>query len=163
MNDFRHRTRAGHNSGRHSKQVSQVTTGKRCFVDLGDGRSAWARRWGDLVVMHAADLGGFELLSEAQISICKRVSTLECELESLEGRKSAGMPVDIEVYGRIASRLCRMLELIGIKRLTKPLDPTSDLAKALEAYPAKPIDDDGDGGDDEPLAIEEAVEPTDPG
>jgi hypothetical protein len=37
--------------------------------------------------------------------------------------------------------------------LTKPLDPLSDLAKSLEAYPAKAIDDDDDG--DEPMPIEE--------
>jgi hypothetical protein len=79
MNDFRHRTRAGHNSGRHSKQVSQVTTGKRCFVDLGDGRSAWGRRWRDLCLSHANDLGGTEILTEVQVSIIKRVAALECE------------------------------------------------------------------------------------
>jgi len=93
---------------------SPVTSGRRMFVDpLADGRSAWARRWNDLVVTHASDLGGYDMLSEAQISLCKRVATLECELESMEGRKSAGLPVDIELYARIASRLCRLLELIG--------------------------------------------------
>jgi hypothetical protein len=38
----------------------------------------------------------------------------------MEGRMSAGIPVEIEVYGRLSSRLCRMLELIGIKALTAP-------------------------------------------
>ena len=53
-----------------------------------------------------------------------------------------------------------MLELIGIRRLAKPIDPLSDLAKGLEAYPAKAIDDDGDGdGDGEPVAIEAVVDP----
>jgi hypothetical protein len=90
------------------------------FVDLGDGRTAWARRWSDLTLAHANDLGGLEMLSEAQISICRRAAALECELESMEGRMSAGIPVEIEVYGRLASRLCRMLELIGIKALSAP-------------------------------------------
>src|SRR5262249_37786214 len=141
--------RINHNS-------SLVTKGKRMFVDLGDGRSAWARRWNDLVVTHASDLGGYQTLSEAQISICKRVSTLECELESMEGRKSAGLPVDIEVYGRISGRLCRLLELIGTRRLTKPLDPLSEFAKAVEGYAAAPIDDD-EPDDDAPLPIEEGL------
>jgi hypothetical protein len=141
-----------------------VTKGTRMFVDpLADGRSAWARRWNDLVLMHASDLGGYETLSEAQISICKRVATLECELESMEGRKSAGMPVDIEVYGRISGRLCRLLELIGIRRLTKPLDPLSEFAKAVEGYAAAPIDDDSDGSDDEPLPIEKGFDKSEPG
>ena len=138
---------------------SKVTSGTRMFVDsLADGRSAWARRWNDLVLTHASDLGGYEMLSEAQISICKRVATLECELESMEGRKSAGMPIEIEVYGRISGRLCRMLELIGIKRLTKPLDPLSESAKAIEAHAAAPVDDDNDDDEDEPLPIEKGFD-----
>src|SRR5262245_8215912 len=115
--------------------ASPVTKRRKMFVDpLADGRSAWARRWNDLVLLHASDLGGYETLSEAQISICRRASALEVELESLEGRLSAGIPVDIEVYGRISGRLCRLLEMIGIRRLTKPLDPLSEFAKAVEGY-----------------------------
>jgi hypothetical protein len=48
------------------------------FAEGGDGRSAWGRRWRDLILSHANDLGGIELLSEAQISICRRVSAMEC-------------------------------------------------------------------------------------
>src|SRR5215510_7534527 len=104
--------RSGHNS-------SKVTKGKRTFVALGDGRTAWARRWGDLILAHANDLGGAELLSEAQISICRRASTMECELEAMEGRMSAGLPVDTDAYGRLASRLCRLFEIIGVRRLAR--------------------------------------------
>src|SRR5262245_14893200 len=91
----------GHNS-------SQVTKGKRMFVELGDPRSAWARRWNDLVLTHANDLGGYETLSEAQISICRRAATIECQLESCEGHMSAGQPIEIELYGRLTARLCRL-------------------------------------------------------
>jgi len=128
------------------------------FADIGDGRTVWARRWNDLVLMHASDLGGYDMLSEAQLSICRRVSTLECELESMEGRKSAGLPVDIELYGRLSGRLCRMLELIGIRRLTKPLDPLSEFAKAVEGYAPAPVDDDDEPDDDVPAAIEEGLD-----
>jgi hypothetical protein len=87
--------RVGHNS-------SQVTKGRRMFVDpLADGRSVWARRWNDLVVTHANDLGGFDMLSEAQLSICRRASAIECELESMEGRMSASQPIDIAIYARL--------------------------------------------------------------
>jgi len=88
-----------------------------------------------------------DTLSEAQASVIKRVSTLEVECEALEARLSAGQPVELAQYGRIASRLCRLLGLIGIQRLARPTDPTGDLARAFEACPAQPIDDD-DG--DEP-------------
>jgi hypothetical protein len=62
---------------------SRVTKGKQLFVECGDARSAWSRRWWDLVLAHIVDLGGFELVSEAQISICRHASTLEVELEML--------------------------------------------------------------------------------
>jgi hypothetical protein len=144
MSEFRSRIRIVHNSGRNPSRESQVTTGKRCFVDIGDGRSAWAKRWGDLILAHAADLGGLDMLSEAQLSICRRTAAIECELESMEGRMSASQPIDIAVYARLTGVLCRLLELVGIRRLTKPVDPTSALARALEAYPPTAIDDDAD-------------------
>jgi len=131
----------------------------KLFAQGGDGRSAWGRRWRDLCLSHANDLGGMELLSEAQISICRRVSAMECELEAMEARMSEGQKIDLDEYGRLTARLCRLLELVGIRRLVKPIDPMSDLAKALEGYAGKPIDDD----DGEPAPIEEAVEPTNGG
>jgi hypothetical protein len=85
---------------RLGQNSSRVTQGKQYFVDLGDGRSAWARRWNDLVLMHASDLGGYETLSEAQISICKRVATLECELEAMEGRISASLQREFSLRAR---------------------------------------------------------------
>jgi hypothetical protein len=126
---------AGHNS-------SRVTKGKQMFVDLGDARSAWARRWSDLILAHANDLGGFDMLSEAQLSICRRASAIECELEAMEGRMSAGASIDIGVYARLTGVLARLLELVGIRRLTKPLDPTSELAEALKGYASEPVDED---------------------
>src|SRR5262249_45103893 len=109
-------------------------------------------RWNDLIVAHVSDLGGLEMLSEAQISIIRRVSAIECELEAMEGRMSARMPIEIEVYGRLASRLCRLLELVGVKRVTRPIDPLSEFAKSFEGYPPKPPDEDDE---DEPAPIEE--------
>src|SRR5262249_54665465 len=81
---------------------SRVTKGKQVFVELGDGRTVWSRRWADLIVAHVNDLGGPERISEAQLSICRRASAMECELESMEARMSAGMPVEIDQYGRLA-------------------------------------------------------------
>jgi glycine/D-amino acid oxidase-like deaminating enzyme len=90
----------------------------------------------------------FEQRAKTFGAICRRAAALECELEAMEGRMSTGQPIEIELYGRLASRLCRLFEIIGIKRLARPIDPLSDVAKALEAYPAKAIDDDGDGDGD---------------
>jgi hypothetical protein len=127
---------------------SPVTSGRRMFVDLGDGRTAWARRWSDLILAHAGDLGGVEMISEAQLSICRRASAIECELESMEGKMSAGQPIEIAVYARLVGVLARLFELIGVKGRVK-LDPQTALARALAGYPATVLDEDAD--DDEPL------------
>ena len=145
----------GHNSTR-------VTKGKRTFAEGGDGRSAWTRRWKDLVASHANDLGG-EGLTEAQISICRRAAATEIALEQIEARMSEGQQIDLDLYGRLTGRLCRMLELVGIRRLTKPIDPLSEFAKAVEGYAAAPIDDDEPNDEDEPLSIEEGFDKSEPG
>jgi hypothetical protein len=116
------------------KQRSAATNGSRPFVDKIDHRSAWMRRWKDLYAAHLNDLGG-EGLSEAQTSLCRWISTMEVELESLEAKIAKGKIIDPDLYGRLCGRLARMLELVGtLRRLAKPLDPASELARALEGY-----------------------------
>jgi len=106
-------------TGRHGadsrpKRIrSAVSNGRRLFVD-GDGNSAWSRRYRDLIVGHVSDLGGRDMLSEAQLSLIKRASTLELELEQAEGRLSKGEQIDLDCYGRAASHLRRILESLGV-------------------------------------------------
>jgi hypothetical protein len=69
-----------------------------------------------------SDLGGRDLLSEAQISLVKRSSALELELEQLEGKLSQGEDVDLDRYGRAASHLRRILETLGIKRVPRSVN-----------------------------------------
>jgi hypothetical protein len=94
---------------------SRVSNGKRTFVE-GDGRSPWARRWRDLIEAHVADLGGVAALSEAQRSLIKRASTIEIELEQVEGRLSLGRAADLAEYSTAASHLRRIFETLGIDR-----------------------------------------------
>ena len=49
---------------------SGVTKGKRMFVELGDVRSAWARRWADLIVAHVNDLCAASFLSGTKVTAC---------------------------------------------------------------------------------------------
>jgi hypothetical protein len=97
----------------------KVTTGCNLFAEGGDGRTVWARRWNNLIFAHASGLGGSEVLSEAQISICRRAAATEVALEQLEARMSEGQKIDLDQYGRLSSRLYRILELVGIRRMTK--------------------------------------------
>jgi hypothetical protein len=116
-------------------QRSAVTNGRRPFVD-GDGNSAWTRRYADLVRGHVADLGGGDVLSEAEIGLIKRASTLEVELERMEGKLSKGEQIDLDLYGRSLNTLRRTLESLGLKRVAR--DVTPDLRTYLASSEAQP-------------------------
>jgi hypothetical protein len=74
---------------RKDSQRSRVTNGSALFVE-GDDRSAWSRRYRDLIFAHTSDLGGVAAVSEAQAALIRRAATLQIELELLEGKLSLG-------------------------------------------------------------------------
>jgi hypothetical protein len=104
---------------------SKVTNGRRVFAIGGDGGGAWTRRWKDLHEAHIEDIGGPDGLSEAQLSLCRRVAAIEVQLEQMEAKMSEGdVEVDMDQYGRLAGHLRRILETLGVER--KARDITSD-------------------------------------
>ena len=100
------------------RKSSAVSSGRRMFVH-GDASSAWSRRYRDIVAGHVSDLGGRAMLSEAEISLIKRVSTLELECEQAEGKLSMGQEIDLDLYQRMLNSLRRALETLGIERRAK--------------------------------------------
>ena len=102
--------------------LSRVTSGNAFFV-VGDGRSAWGRRFKDLIYLHCEDLGGWDNLSEFQLSLVRRVASLECVLEKWEAELAEGAAVDIDVYARVASHLRRIVETLGLKRVVRDREP----------------------------------------
>jgi hypothetical protein len=112
---------------------SRVTTGRAVFVE-GDGNSRWARRYRDLISAHCQDLGGIDLLSGAQLSLIRRASAIELELEQMEGKLSMGQSVDLDVFTRSASHLRRLFETIGIERRAKTVTPDG-----VEIQPLSPM------------------------
>jgi hypothetical protein len=110
---------------------SAVTSGRQLFID-GNPHSAWSRRFHDLVLGHVSDLGGADLLSEAQFSLIRRAAAIECELERLDARLSIGEPVDLDSYGRCAGHLRRLFETIGVERRARDVTPSwSDIAAEI--------------------------------
>jgi hypothetical protein len=97
------------------RKSSAVSSGRRMFVH-GDASSAWSRRYRDIVAGHVSDLGGKSALSEAEISLVKRVSTLEIECEQAEGKLSMGLEIDLDLYQRMLNSLRRALESLGLER-----------------------------------------------
>jgi hypothetical protein len=117
-------------STRGKRPRSAITSGRKLFV-AGDSNSAWSRRYYDLCVGHINDLGGRDMLSEAQLSLIRRASAIECELERLDAFLSTGVAVDLDSYGRATSHLRRLFETLGLKRQPRDVGPTlGDLLRA---------------------------------
>jgi hypothetical protein len=115
-------------SGTRAKRPrSAVTSGRQLFID-GDPNSAWARRYADLLIGHVVDAGGRDMVSAAKLSLIRRATALECEIERLEAKLSRGEEVDLDAFGRAASHLRRIFESIGIERAQR------DVALDLRAY-----------------------------
>ena len=98
---------------------SGVTNGSRLFVDGGDEGSAWTRRFCDVLALRLDDLGGADLVSEGQLSLSRRASAIECELERMEAGMSAGEEVDLDLFGRLTGTLARVLEKLGLERVKR--------------------------------------------
>src|ERR1700677_1462312 len=86
---------------RATRPRSAVTSGRQLFID-GDPNSAWARRYAALLIGHVVDAGGRELVSAAKLSLIRRATALECEIERLEAKLSGGGEVDLDAFGRAA-------------------------------------------------------------
>jgi hypothetical protein len=118
-----------------SKLRLAITNGTRMLADL-DHRGAWARRLKDLIGGQVADLGGEEMVSEAEKVLVRRAAMLTLQLELMEQRFAANeageaSPKQIETYQRCTNTLRRTLESLGLKRRAKDLTPT------LEEYAAQ--------------------------
>ena len=85
------------NTGKPLRIRSAATRGKRMFTLGGKASSSWGLRMADLVDLHAADLGGPEYLSEAELSLIRRASAMECQLEALEAKFSEESPDEWEL------------------------------------------------------------------
>ena len=108
-----------------SKLRSAVTNGSELLLGC-DHRSARMRRLRDLISAHVADLGGRDLLSQAEFCIVRRCALLTLELELLETRfemNDGAKSAELETYQRVASSLRRMLELLGLQRRQRDVGP----------------------------------------
>jgi hypothetical protein len=107
---------------RPSRQRSRITNGSK-LVAAVDGRSAEARRYKDVALNLADDLGGAAGLTEAQRAIVRQVAAMTVQSEKLQGAVLRGEPVDVEQLTRLSNALSRMLHRLGLKK-AKPKAPT---------------------------------------
>jgi hypothetical protein len=115
-------------TGQKPSTRSKAANGK--LLPLSDGRSATARRFKDLVFDIAADLGGVEHLSTAEMQLIRRASMLSAECERQEALAvREDVEFDCDGYVVKTNALRRVFEAIGLKRA--PRDVTPDLRSYL--------------------------------
>ncbi|HJQ59525.1 MAG TPA: hypothetical protein VJ890_21640 [Vineibacter sp.] len=101
-------------------------------IDGVDGRSQVGRRFGQVAAQVAADIGGPEVMSEAQIQLARTTAGLVVLREQLDRRLARRRRVDVADYTRLSNSLTRVLSAIGIKRLPRDVTPPT-----IEQYAAQ--------------------------
>lgn len=117
---------------------SSLTTGSRILHEV-DGRSAWMRRFRDLIDAHQSDLGGREFLSEGQQALLRRAALLQLQLEMMEQKfalRDDGVATyaEIEVYQRASGALRRLVESLGLNEGRKARNVTPSSNKELNHF-----------------------------
>jgi len=97
-----------------------------------DGRSAAARRYRDLTIAFAADLGGPDKLSEADKALIRQAAALMVRTEDLQGAIVRGDEVDDEQIVRLTNAVARALAAIR-RKVRKHGANAPDLAAYLAA------------------------------
>jgi hypothetical protein len=122
-----------------SRLRSAITNGTAVLSGV-DHRSPFMRRLKDLRDAHLQDAGGEDILSEGQRALIARASMLELQLEMLDSKfasnDGAASAQELDLYGRTAGALRRVLEALDLHRGRKQRDVTPTLQQYLrQTYP----------------------------
>jgi hypothetical protein len=79
-----------------------------------DGRSTIARRFRDVAIALADDLGGQDKLNEATKVLVRQAAALTVQVENLQTKVVAGEDVDLEQLTRLTNVLGRTLHRLGV-------------------------------------------------
>ena len=94
-----------------------------------------ARRYRDVAIALADDLGGQDKLSEPSKILVRQAAALTVQVEGLQSKIVAGDEVDLEQLTRLSNVLGRTLQRLGLKRQTPR--PTSPLVEHFSHPPAR--------------------------
>jgi hypothetical protein len=113
--------------------VRSATTNDPLLLRGVDGRSVVARRYRDVAIALADDLGGQDKLSESSKILVRQAAALTVQVENLQSTIVAGEDVDLEQLTRLSNVLGRTLQRLGLR---KPrARPTSPLAEHFSKPP----------------------------
>jgi hypothetical protein len=106
---------------------SRITNGKKLLAHGNLG--TWGRRFNDLVAIYITHLGGPDNVTAPLLSIVRRISTKDVELEKMErklpliGLDNDTPPWILETYQRVSNSQRRDLESIGLRRSARDITP----------------------------------------
>jgi hypothetical protein len=122
------------------KSKSRVTNGSKLFVAaIADGRSAWARRYRDLLSIHIADAGGEAVVSGAELAIIRRATRIEVEMEisdaTATAKGTAASAEDLYLYFTGSNSMRRLFESVGLKRRPREVESLSQYLQRAHQSP----------------------------
>jgi hypothetical protein len=107
--------------------VRSATTNDPLLLRGVDGRSMIARRYRDVAIALADDLGGQDKLSEQSKILVRQSAALTVQVEGLQSKIVAGEDVDVEQLTRLSNALSRMLHRLGLKKpRARPPSPLAE-------------------------------------
>jgi hypothetical protein len=103
-----------------------------------DKRTQAYRKTVELIAGIERDLGGSDRLSVQERTIVQRAGLLATIAASEEARFLAGEPIDVVVLCTVNNSLKRLLEAVGLKRQSRPINEIDQhlLAALKEEYDA---------------------------
>jgi hypothetical protein len=96
--------------------VRSAVTNDPLYLRGVDGRSMVARRYRDVAIALADDLGGQERLSELSKILVRQAAALTVQVESLQSKIVGGEDVNLEQLTRLSNVLGRTLQRLGLRK-----------------------------------------------
>lgn len=119
-----------------SRARSRITNGTDLLVGI-DHRTAWVRRFRDVLALHSSDIPN---ASHAEQALIRRATCLVVECERLEAKfaETGGATNTklLDKYQRCANSLRRILETLGLERRARNVTPHQTLDEICEEIAA---------------------------
>jgi hypothetical protein len=124
-------------AGEKSTGKSRITNWSHVLPGV-DGRSAWARHFRDLMELHIADLGGYDVCRKPSTRWCGVSLRLKLGLEPTFATSDEASATDLDLYERTSNTMRRHFETLGLARRAGKIW-RQEARKGLELPPATTV------------------------
>ena len=126
---------------------SRVGTGRSLWYNSGnvDHRSQSARRYKEIIVAVAGDLGGLNSLSEIQRQLVRRHASLSLMAEKMEMSLVKDQDIDVGRFMGLTNTLGRVSAALGLSKQVLDITPKEELKRWLEDSEDEDASEKGNG------------------